>query len=306
MRRSAAITCGAVLVAVVLGLSGQAQAATISHPNGYFAVGGGEAKLKLVNFESAFSDAWSDDPSTWTPTGSIAVGTYLRGVFQITSSSDLNGTAASTRFSDGSFELTGEFSAVVSRVEGSGGTDAIFELVPDAAFEAEYGSGALVAFFHDAGVPDFTGSGTLTTSRDSAVNGLLYLVLGAPGAQVWGDDYFWGANGSTTPGVAAFAASIALLANHTTIASNLFVSVTQDPPNSGSATFTNEAGLSSILNEFALQGNTVPVSGLPWQLRSEDPLRAHVVPLPMAAWPGLALLGLLGFVRFRRRAATIA
>lgn len=309
MRRSAAITCGVMLVAVVLGLSGQAQAASISHPNGYFDVGG-EAKLKLVNFESAFSDAWSDSPGSWTPTGSIGVGTYLRGIFQITTSSDLNSSAASLRVSDGSFELTGEFSARVSRVESLGGGDAIFELIPDSAFETEYGDGAMVAFYHD-GTVDFSGGGTLASSVASAVGGALYMVLGAPpaaggGDGVWGTDYFWGANGSTTPGVAAFAASIALLTNNTGIASHAFVDVTQDPPNSGAATFTNEAGLSSILNEFALQGNTVPLTSGPWQLRSEDPLRAHVVPLPMAAWPGLALLGLLGFVRFRRRAAKIA
>jgi hypothetical protein len=317
MRRVAAITFGVVLAVGVLGLSGQAQAADITHPNGFFDVGGGIAQLKLSNFESAFATAWDADTSTWgaaggsgvdglgNPTGEIVVGDYLRGIFTITSSSDEG--AGNQRTPDG-FELTGVFSALVSRVVGISGGKALFELTPDSGFEADFGSGAMTAFFYDT-APDFSAFGSLASTVANASDGSLYMTLGADGTKTWGSDYYWAAVGSATPGIATFSASVALLTNNTGISSTLFEDLTQQPPVHSEGSFSvTDAVLNAILNDFGLQGNTeINTNGsIPWQLKSEDPLSVHVTPLPAASSLGAAmLLGLLGLGvrRSRRRAA---
>lgn len=308
MRRFTAMT---VVALGVLALSGQARAAvTVSSADQLFWLGE-ETTMKIQNYESAFTNAWDTtgdqvaDPSSWTATNAIGVGTYLRGIFNITTTYGDAGSSGTDRTPDGNvFELTGEFSTVVSAIVPLSATTAAFELVPDATFEAKYGAGAMVAMFEDATV-DYTGVGTLATSHGSAVNGSLYMVLGAPGSQVWGTDYYWAATGATTPGVANFAASLALLTNNSGIASaNILPITTQDPPTAAPGSFTNQAGLNSILNEFGLQGNTVgnTVANSPWALSSQDPLRVVAVPVPAAVWPGAMLLGLVGLRKIRRTA----
>jgi hypothetical protein len=66
----------------------------------------------------------------------------------------------------------------------------------------------------------------------------------------------------------------------------------------------------------ALFGGTVEFTGLvtiggvngintPFEISDQASITFFTVPIPGAAWTGLAMLGLLGFVRFRRRAARI-
>jgi hypothetical protein len=318
MRRLAAITFGAVLAFALLGLPSQARADTISSASQYFFVGDGvTSELKLTNYESAFTNAWSSDPSTWTAVdvaggASIAEGDYLRGIFTITSS---NSVPSSTQRNPDThiFELTGVFSAQISRLYDLGGGRALFELTPDSGFEKAFVPGAMTAFFEDTS-PDFTEVGSLSDSYNSAADGSLFAVLGAPSGGTWGTDYYWAAVGTATAdtggdnlGVSLFAASLALLENHTGYPSSAFVVLPQTPPSNTSTTvfFDDQTTLGSILNEFALQGNTKAntVSGSPWEIKSQDPLDAIVVPVPAASWlGGVMLLGMLGFgIRKSRR-----
>lgn len=299
MRKLAVITIGVVLAVGVLGLSGQAQAATIiTSPDQYFIIQNGTPTvLKMSNFESAYSTEWSADTSTWgTAAKDIGIGTYLRGIFKITNSQ--NGSGTEERVSDGSFQLTGEFSGVVTGFEDLGGGAGIFELSPDSAFETAHGTGAMVVFYNDS-VVDFDGTGTLASSYASATGGSKYMVLGATGS--WGTDYYWNAKGDITPGASSFTASLDLLSNFSGIADADFRALTQTPV-AGS-----DPSLGAIENLFALQGitNVNSVEGSLWQLTSEDPLRAIVVPVPAASWLGAAMLfGLLGLrIRKSRRQA---
>ena len=297
----------AAALAATLAFAGAAQAATVTNPDlMFFPDVVKPADVKLRNYESAFEGGWTNDPSTWSEVNSIVEDTYLRGIFKITSAS---ASGVDDRSPDG-FELTGEFSAKVYLSASAGGTDAIFQLIPDSQFEDEYGTGAMLTIFHDT-TPDFNETGTLATSRATAVDGDKYMVLGANDdwgdVNADGDGYYWGATGSATPGVSKFAASLKLLTNNSGIDSSDFLQVTQDPPDSGTATFTNESALSSILNEFGLQGDTDSNSDpdVAWDINSNDPLTVHaVVPLPAAAWPAMALLGALGFGKYRRMKKT--
>jgi len=293
----------------LLTVSTSSQALIITHPDQFF-VPGQPTEMKLGNFESAFDTGTNNnddditDPDTWVESTTIATGSALRGIFRITSSEPVGG--GTLRSPDG-FELTGIFSGIVEIVAFSG-TDALFELTPDPVFEAEYGTGAMAALFHDTD-EDYTGVGTFAESVATAVGGDLYIVLGATGD--WGDEdadgdgYYWASNGSTVPSVSSFAASLALLENNTGFADWNFLGLTQPPPISGDlGSFTNEAELVNIVNPFALQGNTDPVTagGISWDIDSEDPLRAHTIPEPasLAVWSLLSLIG-LAVVRRRRR-----
>lgn len=247
---------------------------TISHPDDFF-FAGPETEMKLTNYESVLK-------GTGNTGSTIEVGDRFRGIFTITSSNS-PGSGTGTQRNPGAFELTGIFDTVVHIVTPIGGGDALFELVPYAPFASEVGgpAGTMAAFYYDTS-PDFTAVGTIAATEASATDGSLYMILGSNG--VWGTDYYWGANGSTTPGVAAFAASLELLVNNTGFPDSYFQDVTQPPPISASGSFTNQAVLGTILNAFALQGNTVsnPVSGSLYQLQSQDPLRSHVVPEPIS------------------------
>jgi hypothetical protein len=253
--------------------------------------------LKLTNYENAVDAAG-------IPVATIDVGTRLRGIFTITSSYGSVSGVGVERAPSSAFELTGIFDATVRAVTAIGvpsDATAKFELIPTLSFEGTYGAGAMVAFYYDT-TPNFSANGvgsTIASTEATATDGSLYMVLGADGAETWGTDYFWAALGSTTPSVASFAASLALLVNNTGLDSSLFLDVTQAPPLFFPAT------LGTILNKFGLQGNTVvnPLSDSPYQIQSQDPLKANVVPEPasLAVWSLLSVIGIAFAYRRGRR-----
>lgn len=116
-----------------------------------------------------------------------------------------------------------------------------------------------------------------------------------------GSGYYWGDN-NTSPGVSAFAASLALITNDTGISSSLFAPIGQLPP-SNSALPPNY--LTDILNPFAIQGTTSPsngnLTGTAFSVYSTDPAVVNVIPEPST----VVLLGvgavLVGYGFSRRR-----
>ncbi len=268
----------------------------VSNPNDYF-ISTEVTNFKITNFENLI------DRAVGGTAGLIEVGDTLRGIFNVTNSQ--NDSSSELRFSDGSFELTGIFEVEVSRVDAANG---LFEFVPYAPFATEFSlsAGAMIAAFYDTS-PNFSSAGSVAAAELTATNGSLYFSLGANDdwgdVNADGDGYYWASQGSQTPGVASFAASLALLDNNTGIPASNFATLTQLPPAHAGGSFTNEAALGGIGNEFALQGNTVPIAGSPYAVRSQDPLRVQLnaVPEGSAIVTWLILGAVSGGVTLRRR-----
>ena len=96
---------------------------------------------------------------------------------------------------------------------------------------------------------------TWQQAEATATAGSLWEVGGTPPGSVWGDNYYWAAVGSATPGVAAFSTSLQLLGNFTGVPSGFFSNLQQQAP-SGFGTPSEMSSLFSIGNPVALQGNT--------------------------------------------------
>lgn len=263
-------------------------------------------ELKLRNFESIHIDNGTF--------GKIEVGDTLRGIFEITSSSELFPGPGINRFPTG-FELTGIFETKVLAVSPPDGFgNSLFEFGPEASFPGSIPglvpAGTMIAFYEDF-TPDFSGvgsAGSIAAAEALATDGTLFAAFGAMPGAVWGTDYYWNANGSATPGsvvagtVATFAASLQQLYGAQGI--TYVDEYTQDaaigtPP-------ALAAVLGAIVNELALQGNVTSnrsafLAGHPYPLKSQDPARLRAVPEPVSlmVW-GLLTVGCVLPRRSRR------
>jgi hypothetical protein len=124
--------------------------------------------------------------------GTIDIGDALTGVISWNTLEALSGNNSFGSGSDN--EFTGVFTIqVVDKVD-LGGGDFGFVFGPDAVFEAAYGTGAMVAFYDDP-LNDFTRTGDIGDSIDSATNGTLIWTWGFAGD---GDEQ-WVAVGTDTP-----------------------------------------------------------------------------------------------------------
>ena len=233
--------------------------------------------------------------------GLLEVGDRLRGIGYVNYSNKPGGGPATQRNPVG-FELTMLFDVEITATSGSG-SNTLFTMSPTTSFETTYGTGAMIAVFHDT-TPDFDASlSTVALAEATATDGSLYLVLGATGT--WGTDYFWAANGSdgtdpNTYGGSFFSASLALLTNNTGFANSDFLPITQTQPTGF------PSSLASITNEFGIQGSTTPEPGdlEAYHILSNDPLGANTIPEPSsaAALIGLAGMGLLLLYRRMKKA----
>jgi hypothetical protein len=192
-------------------------------------------------------------------------------------------------------------------------------------------AGAMVLFYEDT-TPDYNSTGVPSTASDEATakNGTYWAAFGATGA-------FWGANGTwDTPNLSGALLDDVFI--NSAGESWQTADDTWDPPLTsgtiGTADFAlnrlysgvmtgtlDSMNLNTVFNPFSVPffgpvyteteiigdtqffGNSINGVVQPWAVTNETNFKlAPIVPLPAAAWMGLALLGALGVGRrFRRR-----
>jgi hypothetical protein len=189
-----------------------------------------------------------------------------------------------------------------------------------AQFQATYGNGttnAMITTFYNnsnnmnAGI-NTHGLANLTAAQsiNLATSGTLWATFGAK--STWGTNYYWAANQSA-PGVATFAASLGFINNATGINSNLFLPITQSPPQGLGA----DGPLFTIPNVFVIQGTTSspsqtdPSSNLyqtAYTVYSTDPARVNFIPEPSGALVMGGLFGIwaIGLAAYRRIRKAVA
>ena len=276
------------------------------------------------------------DPTTGLAVSTIQPGDIFQGIYEITLTQAQNGGGVQTA---SGFELDGVFSSVVASITGPTGSAYQFQLSPNLAFDTANGlkAGAMISMYDDP-VGSFstainTHGYTMAQSLAAVTSSQLYMSFGALGSTYsytstlgtnqadpkWGDNsgytgsvpngnYYWAANGPVVPGVANFAASLALLDNNSGINSNLFTAQTQSYFGQGSPQPGFNTLLANMVNQFSLKGSTGNVnSGAqpnnPWQLSNTDPLVGDLVPEPSSVLVMGGLFGawIVGLVAYRRK-----
>lgn len=146
-----------------------------------FAAGAAQAGTVASQFFTGFQQL-SDNSAEYQSTdlngdGLLGLGDTLSGIFTI-ETIEQSPTTHQIGAASGNNELTGIFSAVVSSYF-LFGTQHLYTFAPSAAFEALYGTGAMIATFDDpANNYSRVGATTIATLTATATGGTPFLVLG--------------------------------------------------------------------------------------------------------------------------------
>jgi len=224
----------------------------------------------------------------------------LRGIFTI-ETIEQSPTTHQIGAASGNNELTGIFEAVVSTYFTFGGQH-FYTFAPSVAFEATYGTGAMIATFDDpANNYSRVGAVPIATLEATATGGTPFLVLG-----VTGSSNFWAAQ--TISNDIAFIGSLPAPGNGGTFNSGLGI-LSQGPAAAG-LTFNNVPCFNTVTSSIVMvdvcdSGSVLAKGGAitPYQTFDNVDFTVNVSRVPEPATLGLLGLGLMGLGLAHRRKA---
>lgn len=291
-----------------------------------FAAGAAQADTVASQFFTGFQQL-SDNSAEYqsfdsNANGLLDAGDILRGIFTIESLEQAP-TTHHIGAGSGHNELTGIFEAVVSSVVRTLhpiAGDYLYSFAPTAAFEAIYGTGAMIATFDDA-TTDYSRVGcTLLGCEASATGGTPFMVLGFKDS-----DNFWVAQTKTNsigaigtipaPGNGGtFNSGLDVLSQGAASSSLIFndvpclklVNTSHGEVAPGSGIFINSQDPAGIVNVGVCgSGSLLGTGGVatPFQSFNNVDFTANVSRVPEPATLGLLGLGLIGLGLARRRKA---
>lgn len=324
---------------VVVGtlLVSRAQAALMTDPSQLLS---GNTTMHFNDFENVY-DSNGNLLNVTNPNAPgfqpIAAGDHIQGLFVVDSLSNASGNVYSPDVNQlypsilpkppNAIEATGVFDTYIT-------TDTAGELIftPDnssaagTAFQAAYGTGAMIAFYTNnsdnmkLNDPQNSLSGltyaqavTLATTNTVAAPGTFWGSFGqgagqtmAPNPYAGGPtsaDYYWGAN-NTAPGVASFAASLGVVDPPAGVDPSLLNPIGQLP---SSNTGLPPNYFTDILNPFVIQGTTNPTPsgnnlvGTAFDVYSTDPAALDLLPEPGSILIMGGLFSIFALAVYRRR-----
>jgi len=312
-----------VLVCLVLEamLAASAQASVVSDASGFLS---GKTVLDFRDYENIY------DPSgNIVTTGVATAGDTIQGVFFVNFIT--NNGKDNSGYNVNTLELTGVFDQLVGPNDAFGNqvlspdntTTTGSKALSGATFQSLYGPNAMLAIYATTG-GSLTGESSLPVGVNTAnavaawnlatnnsltsqnsVNGSgttnLMATFGANGSS----PYYWAAQPDSQTGTTAYAASLGLLTNNTTIPYSQWALISQTPP----GTIPPDAPLYGILNQLGLKGsaqitldqNSNLVATGPYYETSTDPVTVSIIPEPSSIVIMSGLFGIFAWVASRRK-----